>query len=202
RVFNLWRQKRAFLYPPGPPGNAITGNFFDLPQKKPWLVYTEWAKQYGRGDTRYWTVELTYSLVGDIIHLEALGDHVIILSSLETVNDLLEKRSRIYSSTPHPEVAELSGWGFNITLQGYHDTWRKNRKTYPPHLRPDAVAELRPIMQGCIAIFLDNLLHTPDNFVGHIDWGVDSAQDPLLRNTKKLCRDLRELPFNHVLKDM
>uniref|UniRef100_A0A0W0F7H8 Cytochrome p450 n=1 Tax=Moniliophthora roreri TaxID=221103 RepID=A0A0W0F7H8_MONRR len=239
KSLNHSRRARTFRYPPGPPGNAITGNFFDLPQKKPWVVYAKWARQYG-----------------DVMHLDALGDHIVILSTPDIANDLLEKRSRIYSSKPHPEVAELSGWGFNMALHAYGDLWRWNRRTYQQHLRPNAVAELRPIIQKCIAIFLNNLLHTPNAFMGHLDflalssmYGVKivSADDPLLRlakatvhtldtvvstrysflvssfpfirfipewvpifgstarfisSTKKLCHDLRELPFNQVIKDL
>ncbi|KAI3615973.1 cytochrome p450 2 [Moniliophthora roreri] len=189
-----------------------------------------------------------------------LGDHVIILSSVNIANDLLEKRSRVYSSRPHPEVAESSGWGFDIATQPYTNAWRKQRKTYQQHLRPDAVIELRPTIKDCISVFLNNLLHTPDNFMGHMDllscslalssmYGVTlrSANDPLLRLakeavhtldtvfstrytflvsyfpfirfipgwvpilgsiarfiecTKKLCHDLREIPFNQVIEDV
>ncbi|EEB95229.1 hypothetical protein MPER_05835, partial [Moniliophthora perniciosa FA553] len=118
--------------------------------------------------------------------------------SVKIANDLLEKRSRIYSSRPHPQVAESSGWGFDIATQPYTNAWRKQRKTYQQHLRPDAVIELRPIIKECISVFLKNLLLTPDNFMGHMDllscslalssmYGVTlrSADDPLLRLAKE-----------------
>ena len=34
--------------PPGPKGYPLIGNFFDLPTIKPWLVYDEWFKTYGK----------------------------------------------------------------------------------------------------------------------------------------------------------
>lgn len=37
---------------------------------------------------------------GDIVHLRVLGKSIIVLSTLETINDLLEKRSAIYSCRP------------------------------------------------------------------------------------------------------
>ena len=33
--------------PPGPKGFPLIGNIFDMPVKKPWLVYDEWCKTYG-----------------------------------------------------------------------------------------------------------------------------------------------------------
>lgn len=45
---------------------------------------------------------------GDVLHVKVLGNHVIILESLEAVNDLFEKRSSIYSDRPRmPMLVEL-----------------------------------------------------------------------------------------------
>ena len=46
----LWRtgkaKKRAPL-PPGPQKWPAIGNLLDMPRVKPWLMYHDWAKQYG-----------------------------------------------------------------------------------------------------------------------------------------------------------
>ena len=34
--------------PPGPKGYPIIGNLFDMPVHKPWLVYDEWRRTYGK----------------------------------------------------------------------------------------------------------------------------------------------------------
>jgi hypothetical protein len=34
--------------PPGPKGYPLIGNLFDMPVDKPWLVYDEWCKTYGK----------------------------------------------------------------------------------------------------------------------------------------------------------
>ena len=39
-------------------------------------------------------------MTGDVMHLEAFGQHVIILNSMKAANDLFERRSTIYSSRP------------------------------------------------------------------------------------------------------
>lgn len=33
--------------PPGPKGLPLLGNLFDIPQERPWEVYSGWSKQYG-----------------------------------------------------------------------------------------------------------------------------------------------------------
>ena len=34
--------------PPGPKGYPLIGNFFDMPVCRPWVVYDEWRKTYGK----------------------------------------------------------------------------------------------------------------------------------------------------------
>ena len=48
------------------------------------------------------------SLAGDIVHVKIFGKHVIMLNSARAVNDLLDKRSSIYSDRPHLPLIKLS----------------------------------------------------------------------------------------------
>jgi hypothetical protein len=34
--------------PPGPEGYPVIGNVFDMPTDKPWVVFDEWRKTYGK----------------------------------------------------------------------------------------------------------------------------------------------------------
>jgi len=44
---------------------------------------------------------------GDVVHIEALGQHIIVLSSAEACDDLLAKRGAIYSDRPDFTMAKL-----------------------------------------------------------------------------------------------
>jgi hypothetical protein len=78
-------------YPPGPRPLPILGNALDMPKSYYWVGYNDWAKEYG-----------------DLIHTQVFGQHYILLNSLEAAEDLLEKRSAIYSSRPRlPMIVEL-----------------------------------------------------------------------------------------------
>ena len=43
---------------------------------------------------------LTLSVTGDIVYAEAFGKPIIILNTLEAVNDLLDKRASYYTNRP------------------------------------------------------------------------------------------------------
>jgi hypothetical protein len=82
---------RRLPYPPGPRRCTILGNLLTMPQKYFWLTYTEWAKTYG-----------------DLVYLKVLDKHILVLNSIETARELLEKRSSVYSDRPRlPMIGEL-----------------------------------------------------------------------------------------------
>ena len=96
--------------PPGPKGYPLIGSLFDMPIVKPWLVYDEWRKTYGKSsliDSRLWQ-RFSYIYIGDMIYFKVLGHHFLILGSFERTTDLFEKRSLNYSDRPRlPMLLEL-----------------------------------------------------------------------------------------------
>jgi hypothetical protein len=44
---------------------------------------------------------------GDVVYVEALGQKMLILDSLEAVNDLMERRSAQYSDRPGSNIIKL-----------------------------------------------------------------------------------------------
>ncbi|CCM02014.1 uncharacterized protein FIBRA_04090 [Fibroporia radiculosa] len=97
---------------PGPPLWPVIGNATHIPTESPWLTFSKWAQTYG-----------------DIIHLDAMGQPIIILNSIQAAKDLLDKRSSIYSGRPHMVMAcDLIGYAQGFVLQPYGEEWRKQRK--------------------------------------------------------------------------
>jgi hypothetical protein len=76
--------------PPGPKPLPIVGNLFDIPQGKAWLTYRDWHDRYG-----------------DIVYIDAPQQKFVILGSASVVNDLLERRSAVYSDRPTPAMMNL-----------------------------------------------------------------------------------------------
>ena len=83
-ILYLRRTSRSKLpFPPGPKPLPLLGNVLDLPTSREYETYTRWGKEFG-----------------DVVHVNALGQHIIILNSLQAAKELLERRSSIYSSRP------------------------------------------------------------------------------------------------------
>ncbi|KAJ3572125.1 hypothetical protein NP233_g3289 [Leucocoprinus birnbaumii] len=100
----------ALPLPPGPKGLPIVGNVFDIPLNQPWLVYDDWIKTYG-----------------DMVYLNILGKGILILGSMERINDIFEKRGNNYSDRPPmPMIKDLMGWDFALSFITYGsgvDNW-------------------------------------------------------------------------------
>ncbi|KZP19015.1 cytochrome P450 [Athelia psychrophila] len=108
--------RKASRYPPGPKGWPIIGNLLDAPKPgSEWADYHEMCKKYS----------------SDIVHLRILGQSILVLDSLEAIDELLEKRSNIYSSRPRfPMLLELMDWTANWALVPYGNHWRAHRRIF------------------------------------------------------------------------
>ncbi|KDQ16084.1 hypothetical protein BOTBODRAFT_157338 [Botryobasidium botryosum FD-172 SS1] len=174
-------KSRGLPLPPGPKPEFIIGNARHLPTTSPWLQYTAWRETYGA-----W-----YS--GDVIHLEALGSHVVVLNSYKAMHELLDLRS-IYSDRHTLEMANnLMGWGRPTFGHRYNDTWRKHRKIMRSPFQKDKIATHSRSFERSMRACLLDLLHSPEGFHEHLrlfagraiimfTYGlkVDTAKDPLV----------------------
>ena len=99
--------------PLGPPALPIIGNILSLPFEKPWLTFTAWKATFGMIPTVsvfFCFLFLIQFSSGDIVHLQGLGQSIIILNSKQAIDDLLEKRGNLYSNRPrYTVVGEMMG---------------------------------------------------------------------------------------------
>ncbi|KAJ7167132.1 cytochrome P450 [Mycena filopes] len=123
------RNSSKLPLPPGPPKWPLLGNLLDIPAERQWEKYLDWSNE----------------LNSDIIHLNIAGTSVIVLSSIETVKELFEKRGSLYSDRPRsPMINELMGWDFGIGLMKYGDHWRAHRKMFHETLNVSAARQFQP----------------------------------------------------------
>lgn len=98
-------------YPPGPKKKFIIGNLLDLPAAYPWVAYKKLGETYGMPDSGsiidIFLHDTQTSVIGDLISMQALGQTTIIINSEKVAIDLLEKRSRIYSSRPFITMLDM-----------------------------------------------------------------------------------------------
>ncbi|KAH0591543.1 hypothetical protein H2248_001601 [Termitomyces sp. 'cryptogamus'] len=150
-LFRKWQSSSRAPYPPGPKPSLISGNASELPTVLPWLKYSEWAKEYG-----------------DIVHVRAYNQHIVVLNELQDANALFEKRSRIYSDRPEVTMVPLMGWDFSTSLLRYGDTWRRHRRIFEQAFNKKEIQTIhQPVQILKVHELLRRLLVTPEDFMTH-----------------------------------
>ncbi|KAG2366933.1 cytochrome P450 [Suillus spraguei] len=145
--------KNPAPYLPGPRGWPLIGNILDMPQIKPWLTFAEWGKKYGA-----------------ISHIEVLGQHFIVLNSVKSAVDMLDKKSTMYSDRPVlPMASELVGWKPTLALLPYGDSFRQQRKNIHQIMGNRAALHVyHPIEEIEIRRFLKRVFLNPEQLQAHV----------------------------------
>ncbi|KAG0702304.1 cytochrome P450 [Suillus ampliporus] len=152
-VKQMLTRKNPAPYPPGPLGWPLIKNLTDMPYIKPWLTFAEWGKRYG-----------------DISHIEVLGQHIIVVNSVKTAIDMLDKKSTVYSDRPVlPMAGELVGLKHVMTLLPYGDHFRRHRKYFHRVIGSRAALDIyNPVEEVETHRFLKRVLAKPDQLQAHI----------------------------------
>ncbi|KAF9229392.1 cytochrome P450 [Gyrodon lividus] len=149
-VVYTWLVSARRRLPPGPRVGWFGG--LQIPQTYQWLTYATWKEIYG-----------------DIIYLRIFGNPIMVISSAEIAEDLLERRSRNYSSRPvRTMVVELMGWDWLFSSMPYGPHWRDHRSLFHRHFRRHLTSNYHPIVLKETHTTLRNLLDSPEQYGHHI----------------------------------
>ncbi|EPS30933.1 hypothetical protein PDE_05886 [Penicillium oxalicum 114-2] len=130
-LFVVMRRKStsSLPLPPGPKPLPIIGNVHQAPKSHGWRTYREWSQEYG-----------------PIVHLNMLGQPVIILSTSEVAHDLLSKRGATFSDRPRLFLAtELALKGLNILMMNYTEQFKQHQRLQVSVLNATPAAAYLPI---------------------------------------------------------
>ncbi|KAF7372855.1 Cytochrome P450 [Mycena sanguinolenta] len=154
-----------------------------MPTERPWETFLKWSKHFK----------------SDILHLNAAGTSIVVLSSMEAVKELFEKRSALYSDRPRmPMLVELMEWDFAIPLMKYGDRWRCHRKMFHEVFNVGAVEQFQPQELAATHELLRRLLrdssdvmedlrHLTGTIIMNITYGIDihGADDKYITMAKE-----------------
>ncbi|KAI0258891.1 cytochrome P450 [Gloeopeniophorella convolvens] len=196
-LFFIRAGRRRLPYPPGPRRIPILGNFLQMPMCEEWAVYKRWSDESG----------------SDIVHVDVLGSHIVILNSMKAARELLESRSSIYSDRP-PLVAllEFLGMTYNIGFLPYGKHWRHLRSKFDSHFNAKAAKGYELLEQRAAHRLFRSLLAKPDDFPQHlrhmagqiilsIAYGIDVSpeNDPYVASAEDALKGMAFASSNEAL---
>ncbi|KAJ6454381.1 cytochrome P450 [Mycena sanguinolenta] len=182
-VYQTKRIPPSLPLPPGPPRDPIIGHLRYMPSKHRATVFHEWAKIYG-----------------DVMYLNVLGKSMIVLNTEKVAQDLLSKRSSIYSDRPRFILYEMIGWSTTLSLMPYGKEFFRQRRLHQSYLNRDKCREFRSMQTLEARTLVKNLLESApeeySNLINRFSTGVTSQivaghricsdDDPYIRTTQAL----------------
>jgi hypothetical protein len=107
---------------------------------------------------------------GNIVYVSVAGQPLIVLGDAEVANEMLDKKSAIYSDRPVMEMAgELGGFNKWTGFLAYGPRWRETRK-YMHHAigTRESLADFGGHFESETRKFLKAVLHDPENAQRHL----------------------------------
>jgi hypothetical protein len=169
------KKSQGAPFPPGPPGVPIIGNLLDWPTDQEWDTFSKWAQQYGMN-----TLHSSFSFgsfltqivsIGDIVHVNLAGKHVVILSHPSVAQAMLERKGAIYSDRPALPFASMAGFGDTVTLMSESSDSKLQRKVFAQEMgNKNVLGRFTPMTFAQTQKFIRNIVKEPsaDKLFQHI----------------------------------
>ncbi|KAK0622811.1 cytochrome P450 [Immersiella caudata] len=114
--------------PPGPRGLPVLGNVRELIGDK-WLTFTSLREKYG-----------------DLMYLNAAGQHVVVLNSLQAVAGLLDRKAAVSSHRPRSIVVGIMTGNLMLPFLNPGEIWHRMRRASQDGLRAGVVPLFQPAL--------------------------------------------------------
>ncbi|KAF8814227.1 cytochrome P450 [Phlegmacium glaucopus] len=106
---------------------------------------------------------------GDIVSISVLGQHLVILNSVKTAVEMLDKKGAIYSDRPVSQMGKLGGWKNSLGLLPYGERFRNYRKWLHQLIgNVPSVSLFYPVEELETHKLLKRVAETPDDLAAHI----------------------------------
>lgn len=117
---------------------------------------------------------------GGIFSLKLANATMVVLNDRVAIQELTETRGALYSDRPLDEVVSIAGQ-HNFAFWDAHALWRSERKVAAAALSASQLdGELGLVQEAEVAMFIQDLLTTPDQFFFHIKRTVASIANILV----------------------
>ncbi|KAI0081468.1 cytochrome P450 [Panus rudis PR-1116 ss-1] len=150
--------------------------------ESPWESFAPLARKYG-----------------DVMYLQVLGQHTVILSSYEATSDLLVKRHAIYSDRSYSTMLnDIMGLDWLFLLWNNGEKLRNARKYFNSYFSVNATEKYVSVIPDKTVSFLNRLRNDPERFLRHsryviaaivikMTYGIDIADtsDPIVADTEE-----------------
>ncbi|OBT97320.1 hypothetical protein VE01_04690 [Pseudogymnoascus verrucosus] len=144
-------KKTKYSYPPGPKGNLVVGNTFQLDPRFPGAKFASWGQEYD-----------------DMFSIFLGSTRWVVVNSSKMVRELLDRKGKIYLSRPYfPVTQEILSGGMRIVLMPHSERWRNLRKIMHQLLTAKAADSYKPYQEIESRKLIWDYLKAPELFYLH-----------------------------------
>ncbi|KAJ6471949.1 cytochrome P450 [Mycena sanguinolenta] len=153
-IFIYWVYRRLALNSlriPGPPAYPFIGHILQVPTVKAWKYFEKLAHQYG-----------------PIAKVSLAGDDIVLLSDPLDAEELLGRRSRIYSSRrPLIYAGKYESDNLRLTIMSYGEAFKKQRAAFHQMLQPRVMGGYEGMQHAESLRLLVDLFRAPTDYYRH-----------------------------------